>query len=328
LERLRGLHNFLHENSTFAPVIVLVGSLVGFSLVIGSRFFDPYNLSLIIQQVTIIALVGSAQTLIILTAGIDLSVGAIMVIASIVMGRLAMESHVPVFVAIVVALLAGMGGGLVNGLLVAYIGLPPFIATLGTWNMYFAINLWYSGNRSIDASNIKLSAPALQWLGKTVHVLGFNLTYSCMFAAAVFLLLWYVLNRTAYGRHVHAVGDDIEAARLAGIRVRRVLVSVYVVSGLICAAAAWALIGRVGAVTPQAGYTSNLDSITAVVVGGTSLFGGRGAIVGTLVGALIVGVFRNGLALAGADVLWQQFAIGLLIVVAVAIDQWIRKVSA
>lgn len=324
---LRRLQNIFIENPTLAPIIVLVGSLIGFSGIIGTRFFDPYNLSLIIQQVTIIAVVASAQTLVILTAGIDLSVGAIMVISSIVMGRIAVEHDVPVVIAIAVALLVGLGAGLVNGLLVAYVKLPPFIATLGTWNMYFAINLWYSGNRSIDASAIQTSAPGLQWLGTTVHFLGFNLPYGCIFMAAVFFYMWYLLNRTAYGRHVHAVGNDPEGARLAGIRVRRVLVSVYGISGLICAAAAWALIGRIGAVTPQAGYTSNLDSITAVVVGGTSLFGGRGTILGTLVGALIVGVFRNGLALAGADVLWQAFAIGALIVIAVSADQWIRTTS-
>jgi fructose transport system permease protein len=106
------------------------------------------------------------------------------------------------------------------------------------------------------------------------------------------------------------------------------LLSVYMSAGLICAIGGWALIGRIGSISPQSGYTANLDSITAVVIGGTSLFGGRGSIVGTLIGALIVGVFRNGLALSGVDVLWQEFAVGLLIIVAVSIDQWLRRVSA
>ncbi len=119
-----------------------------------------------------------------------------------------------------------------------------------------------------------------------------------------------------------------EAARLAGVRTNRVLLSVYIVAGLICAVAAWMLIGRIASASPQAGGTANLDSITAVVIGGTSLFGGRGLVVGTLFGALIVGVLRNGLTLAGVDVLWQDFAVGILIIAAVAIDQWIRKVRA
>jgi fructose transport system permease protein len=143
-------------------------------------------------------------------------------------------------------------------------------------------------------------------------------------AAAV----WYLLNRTAFGRHVYATGDEPDSARLAGINTDRTLVAVYGLAGFVCAIAAWVLIGRIGGVSPQAGQTANLDSITAVVIGGTSLFGGRGSIVGTLVGALIVGVFRNGLALSGLEVLWQDFTVGVLIIVAVTLDQWIRKVSA
>jgi fructose transport system permease protein len=140
-------------------------------------------------------------------------------------------------------------------------------------------------------------------------------------------VVWYVLNRTAYGRHVYATGDDPEAARLAGIDTGRVLFSVYVLAGLISAIGGWALIGRIGAISPTAGANANLDSITAVVIGGTSLFGGRGSIVGTLIGALIVGVFRSAVSLAGLDVLWQEFAIGVLIIVAVGLDQWIRRIS-
>ena len=148
-------------------------------------------------------------------------------------------------------------------------------------------------------------------------------TFLLLIVAAV---VWYILNRTSYGRHVYATGDDPEAARLAGIDTDRVLLSVYVFAGLIAAIAGWALIGRVGAISPTAGENANLDSITAVVIGGTSLFGGRGSIIGTLVGALIVGVFRSAVSLAGLDVLWQEFAIGVLIIVAVALDQWIRRV--
>jgi fructose transport system permease protein len=138
----------------------------------------------------------------------------------------------------------------------------------------------------------------------------------------------YILNRTAFGRHIYATGDEPDSARLAGINTDRTLVAVYGLAGFVCAIAAWVLIGRIGGVSPQAGQTANLDSITAVVIGGTSLFGGRGSIVGTLVGALIVGVFRNGLALSGLEVLWQDFTVGVLIIVAVTLDQWIRKVSA
>ena len=162
----------------------------------------------------------------------------------------------------------------------------------------------------------------MSWLKGSV------ITYGSILMVLLAVVVWYMLNRTAFGRHVYATGDDPDAARLAGINTDRTLVAVYALAGLICAIAAWVLIGRIGAVSPQAGQTANLDSITAVVIGGTSLFGGRGSIVGTLIGALIVGVFRNGLALAGLDVLWQEFTVGVLIIVAVTIDQWIRKVSA
>lgn len=141
------------------------------------------------------------------------------------------------------------------------------------------------------------------------------------------LFLSYVLRHTAYGRHIYAVGDDPEAAELSGVNVKRVLISVYMLAGLICAFAGWALIGRIGSVSPTSGQLANIESITAVVIGGISLFGGRGSIMGMLFGALIVGVFTLGLRLMGADAQWTFLLIGALIIAAVAVDQWIRKVS-
>ena len=142
----------------------------------------------------------------------------------------------------------------------------------------------------------------------------------------LYVVFSFVLKNTAWGRHVYATGDDAEASKLAGIRTQKVLLSVYVVAGVVIAVTAWILIGRVGSASPNAGADANLDSITAVVIGGSSLFGGRGVLAGTLLGALIVGVFRNGLALAGVEVLYQTFAVGVLIIVAVSVDQWIRSV--
>ena len=143
----------------------------------------------------------------------------------------------------------------------------------------------------------------------------------------IFVFLWFLLNKTAWGRHVYAIGDDKDAAELSGIRTDRMLVSIYAVAGLVVAIGAWVSIGRVGSVSPTSFYEGNLDSRTAVVIGGTSLFGGRGTIIGSLFGALIVVVFSTGLSIAGLDVLWQRFALGCLIIIAVGIDQWIRKVS-
>jgi fructose transport system permease protein len=321
------VQNVLHVHPTAVPALVLVASLVLFGALVGDRFFQPFNFSLVLQQVTIIGILGVAQTLVILTAGIDLSVGAIMVLCSVVMGQLAVHVGLPAPLAIGLGLLVGVVAGFINGLLVALVRLPPFIVTLGTWNIFFALNLWYSHSETIRAQEIEATAPLLQVFGTAVNVAGARLTAGSIFMVLMFAFFWYVLNWTAWGRHVYALGDDPDAARLVGIRTNRTLISAYVVGGLICALAGWVLIGRIGSVSPQAGQTANLDSITAVVIGGTSLFGGRGSIFGTLLGALIVGVFRNGLALSGVDVLWQDFAVGFLSIVAVAIDQWLRKIA-
>jgi fructose transport system permease protein len=289
------------------------------------RFLEPANLSLIVQQVMVVGTLGIAQTLIILTAGIDLSVGAIMVLSSIIMAKLSAESGVPGLLALLIGFGIGTLCGLLNGALVTRLRLPPFIVTLGTLNIFFALNLYISKSETIRGTDM---SALLLWTGKTIDIGDTRITYGSIMMVVLFIVFAYILRHTAWGRHVYAVGDDAEAARLAGVRRDRVLLSVYVVAGLICAVAAWMLIGRIASASPQAGTTANLDSITAVVIGGTSLFGGRGLVMGTLIGALIVGVLRNGLTLSGVDVLWQDFAVGVLIIAAVAIDQWIRKVKA
>ena len=321
------LQHFLHRNPTMVPVIVLAASVIAFGLIAGGKFFSPFNLSLIMQQVSIIGILAAAQSIIIITAGIDLSVAAIMVLMSVIAGNLAVNLGVPSGLAIFVAFLGGSLAGALNGVLVTRLRLPPFIVTLGTWNVFFALNLWLSGAQSIRGQDIDRVAPLLKFFGQSLNFSGARLTYGSILMVLVFVVLWYLLNKTAWGRHVYAVGDDKEAAELAGIRTDRTLVSVYALAGLICAIGAWAAIGRVGSVSPQSFYEGNLQSITAVVIGGISLFGGRGSILGALFGALIVGVFQSGLRLAGVDVLWQVFAIGWLIIIAVAIDQWIRKIS-
>ncbi len=339
---VRTIQGILHEYPTMIPLIVLLVSTIVFALAAPGKFLSPLNLSVVLQQVTIVAILGMAQTLVILTAGIDLSVGLIMILCSVVMGRTAVVFGVPVWIAFPLGLVAGMACGFLNGLLVTRLRLPPFIVTLGTWSIFGALNSFISDNATIRSADMEAVAPFLLWLGKLFKLYdigmffgldlpwlkGWVVTYGSVLMIVVAVVLSYVLSRTAFGRHVYATGDDPDAARLSGINTNRVLLAVYALAGLICAIAAWVLIGRIGGVSPQAGQTANLDSITAVVIGGTSLFGGRGSIVGTLFGALIVGVFRNGLALSGLALLWQDFAVGVLIIVAVTIDQWIRKISA
>jgi fructose transport system permease protein len=324
---LSRLQHALHASPSLVPLIVLVLSIVVFGALLGQKFFSSFALTLILQQVAIVGIVGSAQSLVILTAGIDLSVGAIMVLSSVVMGQFTFRYGLPPVLSIGIGLMVGTLVGFVNGWLIAMIKLPPFIVTLGVWQIALATNFLYSGNETIRSQEIEAQAPLLQFFGNTVSFGGAVFTYGVIFFVLLVLVLAYVLRHTAWGRHVYAVGDDPDAAELSGVNTKRILISVYVLSGLICAFAGWALIGRIGSVSPTSGQSANIESITAVVIGGISLFGGRGSILGMLFGALIVGVFSLGLRLLGADAQWTYLLIGVLIIAAVAVDQWIRKVS-
>lgn len=317
---------FLRSNPTAIPGLVLLVSVLIFGL-IAPRFLTANTLSVVLQQVTVTGIVAIAQTIVILTAGIDLSVGAILVMCTIIMGKLAVVAGVPTIPAIIIGIFFGGLMGWLNGMLVTYIKLPPFIVTLGTLSVFTALKLWYSHSESIRNSDIEEKAPSLLWFGNGISVGGASFTYGGVALIVLAVIVWYMLSRTAWGRHVHAMGDDPDAAMLAGIRTKRTLVSVYSFAGVICGFAAWVAIGRVGSASPQAFETINLDSITAVVIGGTSLFGGRGSIAGSVLGAMIVGVFNTGLALAGVDDYWQLFAAGNLVIIAVALDQWLRRAS-
>lgn len=311
----------LHSYPWLSPAVVLVISVVVFGL-INDRFATLNNLSLITQQVAVVGTLAVGQTLIILTAGIDLSCGAIMVFSSMVMAKSAFDHGIPGWLAILLGLVVGGLAGAANGLLVTKIRLPPFIVTLGTLNIFTAFTLLYATGRTIRDAEL---AAGLAWLGQTFTIGQVRITIGVLVMIAMYGLVAFVLRYTAWGRHVYAVGDDAEAARLAGIQVQRVLLSVYIVAGVIFAVTAWILIGRVNAASPNSGIDANLDSITAVVIGGTSLFGGRGTVIGSLIGALIVGVFRNGLLLAGVNPNYQTLAIGILVIIAVSVDQWIRR---
>jgi fructose transport system permease protein len=322
---LNRIQHVLHANPILGPLAVLVVAIIAFAIVNG-RFLSAANLGLVLQQVTVIATIALGQTLIILTAGIDLSAGAIAVFTSILMANMAVKLGVPGIVAIIIGLILGTAMGALNGWLVTRINLPPFIVTLATLSIYFSLNSVVSRSETIRGSDMP---PIMTATGNNAfRIAGFSLTWGTIIMLLLFALFWYALGNTAWGKHVYATGDDLEAARLSGIRTDRVLLSVYLVAGLIYAIGAWVLMGRLASASPNVGTEYNLNSITAVVLGGTSLFGGRGLVLGTLVGALIVGVFQNGLQLAGVDVVWQGTAIGLLVLIAVALDQWIRKVKA
>jgi fructose transport system permease protein len=323
-------HDLLHQTPSLVPLIVLLISIVIFGIALGSKFFSPFAMTLILQQVQIVGVLAAAQTLVILTAGIDLSVGAIAVLCSVVMGKLTFDFGVPPLFSVLAGLAVGTGIGAISGWLVSRVKLPPFIVTLGMWQIVLAVNYLYSANETIRAQDIEEQAAFLQFLGTKFKLGGATFTLGVLLMIALVIVLGYALRATAWGRHVYAVGDDPEAAELSGVNVHKTYMSVYMLTGLICALAGWVMIGRFGSGSPSAttGVIGNIQAITAVVIGGISLFGGRGSIAGAFFGALIVGVFELGLRMAGANPQWTFLLIGVLIIAAVAVDQWIRKVSA
>ncbi|MBM6401593.1 ABC transporter permease [Phycicoccus sonneratiae] len=318
------LQNHLHKRPWLSPLLLLFITFVAF-FIATPLFLTAGAMGTLLQQTAIVAALAVGQTLVILTAGIDLSVGAIMILSMMVMASLAKDGGMPGLLALLIGIALATLAGLLNGLLVTRINLPPFIVTLGTLSIFTAIALLYSGGSSIQAEHLPR---ILNFLGEGFGIGAFRLTWGIVVVVLIYAVMAFVLSQTAWGRYVYAVGDDAESARLSGVPSKRILLAVYTVAGLIYGIAGWVLIGRAGSATPNAVPTANLDSITAVVIGGTSLFGGRGRLIGTLIGALIVQTFDFGLSLIGVNQQWRVLAIGVLIVVAVAVDQWIRKVKS
>jgi fructose transport system permease protein len=298
------------------PFFALILTAAFFSLK-SDRFLQVQNLSLVLQQVMVVGVLAIGQTLIILTAGIDLSVGTVMALGQIVMTKLAVANGVPAIPALLLGILTCVGFGILNGGLVTKVRLPAFIVTLGTLNIAFALTHIVSNDLTFSPL-----PGALLFFGRTFTIAGADFTYGVVLMLLLYGLAWFGLTQTAWGRHVYAVGDNREAARLTGINTERVLLGVYTVAGLSYGIAAMLLASRTELGDPNAGQTTeNLDSITAVVLGGTSLFGGRGTVIGTLIGATIVGVFRNGLTLIGVQVIYQYLVTGILVILAVSVDQ-------
>ncbi len=330
MQKVQGV---LHKYPYLSPLIVLIVAMTVFYFA-NHRFLLPGNLSFLTQQTVIVGTLAIAQTLVILTAGIDLSIGAIMIFSQMVMANLAVSASasnvLPVagqnpYLAIAIGILAGVLAGGMNGLLITRFNLPPFIVTLGTLSIWTAITLLLFKSRTIQEPEIPAT---LKWLGSTFQIGGFQLLYGVILMLIMYVIFGYILRSTAWGMHIYAVGDDPAAAQLTGISTKRVIFSVYLVSGLIIGIAGWVTLGRVGSASPNVDPLLNLDTITAVVIGGTSLFGGRGVLIGTLIGALIITVVENGLSLAGFDQAYRVLAVGILVILAVAVDQWIRKVKA
>ncbi len=316
---MNSLKSKLPPIGTLGPAIALILASAFFSFQ-HERFLTLQNFSLILQQVMVVGTIAIGQTLIILTAGIDLSCGMVMALGSIVMTKFAADYGLSAPVAIFCGIVVTGLFGAINGLLVTRIKLPPFIVTLGTLNIAFAITQLYS-----RAQTITKIPDGMNFFGETFGLGGARVAYGAVLMLALYIGTWLWLRETAPGRHVYAVGNNPEATRLTGIPTDRVLLMVYTLAGVFYGIASMLAVARTGAGDPNAGQTENLDAITAVVLGGTSLFGGRGILLGTLVGAMIVGVFRNGLTLMGVSSVYQILVTGILVILAVATDQMSRK---
>ncbi len=310
-------------------LVVLVVLLVLFS-VLSPTFLTANNLSILAKHVSINALLAVGMTFVVLTAGIDLSVGSIAGLAGMVAGGLltvGVGGHVaPVWLAVFVALLVSAGVGLLNGVMVTRLGVAPFIATLGTLYIARGAALLLSNGRTFPdlAGDAVHGSRGFAALGQS-FLLGLPTPVWMMVAIAAVAAV--VATRTPFGRHVYAVGGNERAARLAGIRVERVVVCTYVFSALCAGLVGMIIASQLEAAHPATGESFELNAIAAVVLGGTSLMGGRGSIGGSLIGAFVIGVLADGLVMMGVSEFWQIVIKGIVIVLAVTVDQMQIKVQ-
>jgi ribose transport system permease protein len=299
-----------------------LGTLVGLAAICVSLtilspfFFTVSNLVNVVQQSTIIAIVAAGITFVIISGGIDLSVGSIVALAGLVVAD-ALHAGWPVPLAIVLGLAVGMAFGMVNGMLVTFGRLPPFIATLGTMSAGRGLALMYTGGSPISGFDSDF-----RFLSTGVI---FGIPVPVLAMLGIFLVMHLILVRTKVGRYAYAIGGNEEAATLSGIGVVFHKTVLYTLCGLLSAAAGVILTARLNSAQPIAGTSYELDAIAAAVIGGTSLLGGEGTLLGTLVGALIMGVLRNGLNLLNVSSYLQQVAIGAVIIIAVFIDLTLKR---
>ncbi len=296
-----------------------LAGLGGLTLVLWAltpHFMTVSNLMNVVQQTSINAIIAVGMTLVIITAGIDLSVGSIVAFSGVVLAS-ALQADIPLPLALAIGLAVGAFSGWMNGLLITYGRLPPFISTLGMMSVARGSALLYTGGRPISGFSADFRYLA------TGEIL--NIPLPVIIMVIVYLLGHIVLTRTKLGRYVYAIGGNEQAAVLSGVNVKFHKAAVYALSGLLSGLAAIILTARLNSAQPIAGIMYELDAIAATVIGGTSLMGGSGRIIGTLIGALIMGVLRNGLNLLGISSFIQQTVIGSVIILAVLMDMALKK---
>jgi len=303
--------DFVSDNGALVGLLVLCLAM----FIATPDFLTPNNLLNVGIQVAVVAILAFGQTFVIVTAGIDLSVGSVAALSAMVAAFAGQSWGMPPMVALLFGLLTGLAAGMLSGAATAYGKLPPFIATLAMLSVARGLTLVVSNGIPIPTPSV------VTWLGGSVGPIPMPVVIMLVMGA----IGWFILNRLSIGRAMYAVGGNLEAARLSGIPVKRVLVTVYALSGIFAAVAGLVLSGRLASAQPQAATGYELDAIAAVVIGGASLAGGVGKISGTLIGALVLAVIRNGLNLLNVSAFWQQVIIGLVIAVAVGIDVLRRK---
>lgn len=301
----------LRDAGTFFGLVLIFAVFA----VLNPVFLSAPNLINILQQSSINACIALGMTFVIISGGIDLSVGPTAAVSAIV-GATLMIAGIPVPLAVMGAITTGMACGLFNGTLVAVAGLQPFIVTLGGLSLYRALALIFTGGNPIFGI-----PPEFR---DTINGMVMGVPVPVVIVAIIALVLWVVLNRSPLGEYILAVGGNPEAARIAGVPVVRTKVTVYVLSGGLAAVAALILTGRLGAADPTMGNLWELDAIAAAAIGGASLMGGKGSVVGTLMGAVILGGLRNGLTLMNVQAFYQLLATGIIILVAMLIDRATR----
>ncbi|MFC0201136.1 ABC transporter permease [Paracoccus rhizosphaerae] len=308
----RAALDWLFHSPLALPLVglIVVSVLMGFA---SDNFFTIDNLLNVLRQVSVVGILAVGMTFVILTGGIDLSVGAVMALAGTMAAGVMVNMGLPGGVGLLAALLVGLGLGLFNGFMVAWGKMPSIIVTLATMGIARGLGLIYSGGYPISGLPGWVS-----WFG--VGRIGI-IPVPVIIMLVIYAVAWVVLQRTPFGRHVYAIGGNETAARLSGVRTRSVKLAVFAISGVTAALASIVLTGRLMSGQPNAGVGFELDAIAAVVLGGTAIAGGRGLILGTLIGAVLLGILNNGLNLVGINPYMQDVIKGLIILLAIYIGR-------
>jgi ribose transport system permease protein len=303
--------------------LILVGLIVIFSILEPANFTSVNNARNIATDAAVLLVIASGMTYVIITAGIDLSVGSVLVFSGVIaaklMNQVGGDNWGVILVGLAAALAAGLAWGLVNGILVAKAKIPAFIVTLGTFGMALGLALVISGG--VDERSVPFKLISTIGIGRLFS----QIPYLVIISLAVALVCGVILAQTRFGRYTYAIGSNQEAARRAGVNVDRHLIKVYALTGTLAGLAGFMSLARFGTTTIGGHSTDNLDAIAGVVIGGTSLFGGIGTILGTVFGVFIPAVLENGFVIVGVEAFWQQVAVGAVLIVAVYLDQLRRS---